>query len=147
MEVTLRTGTLGTPEACVELLLGRDAAKVVVGAIDEEEGFEEVLIKMRRTLAHLGMVGEFYVDANIPFDGEARKEAQRVIDNLSERDRTITPADIQRVFQEDEERAKQVSEGLEHVAKIMKEECLRRGLNKEERKGMTLDEVFGLEQE
>ena len=147
MEVTLRTGLLGTPEASAELLVGRDVAQIVVEAIDEGEGFEEVLAKMRRTLAHLGMVGKFYVDANIPFDNEARGEAQRVIDNLSERDRTITPADVQRVLQEDEERAKQVSEGLKHIARTMKEEGLRRGLNKEERKKLSLDEVFGLEQE
>jgi|SRR5215212_4163387 len=147
MEVTLRTGLLGTPEASAELLVGRDVAQILVEAIDEGEGFEEVLAKMRRTLAHLGMVGKFYVDANIPFDVEACEEAQRVIDNLSERDRTITLVDVQRVFQEDEERAKQVSEELKHITRIMKEECLRRGLNKEERKKLSLDEVFGLEQE
>ncbi len=147
MEVTLRTGLLGTPEASAELLVGRDVAQIVVEAINEGEGFEEVLAKIRRTLAHLGMVGKFYVDTNIPFDDEARGEAQRVIDNLSERDRTITPADVQRVLQEDEERAKQVSEGLKHITRIMKEEGLRRGLNKEERKKLSLDEVFGLEQE
>jgi imidazolonepropionase-like amidohydrolase len=147
MEVTLRTGLLGTPEASAELLVGRDVAQIVVEAINEGEGFEEVLAKIRRMLAHLGMVGKFYVDTNIPFDDEARGEAQRVIDNLSERDRTITPADVQRVLQEDEERAKQVSEGLKHIARIMKEEGLRRGLNKEERKKLSLDEVFGLEQD
>ena len=147
MEVTLRIGALGTPVACAELLLGRDVAHIVVEAIDEEEGFEEVLAKMRRTLTHLSMVGKFYVDANIPFDEAARGEAQRVIDNLSEEDRTITPADVQRVFQEDEQRAKQVSEGLTHITRIMKEECLRRGLNKEEREKLTLGEAFGSDEE
>jgi len=133
MEVTLRTGLLGTPEASAELLVSRDVAQIVVEAINEGEGFEEVLAKIRRTLAHLGMVGKFCVDANIPFDDEARGEAQRVIDNLSERDRTITPADVQRVLQEDEERAKQVSEGLKHI-RIMKDEGLRRGLQRRAKK-------------
>jgi hypothetical protein len=147
VEVTLRSGILGTPVACAELLLGRDVAYIVVEVSDEGEGFGEALAKMRRTLAHLSMVGKFYVNANIPFDDEARGEAQRVVDNLSERDRTITPADVQRVLRGDEQRAKQVGEGLKHITRLMKEECLRRGLNREEREKLTPGEGFDLDDE
>jgi hypothetical protein len=40
-----------------------------------------------------------------------------------------------------------VSEGLGRVTRGMKEEGLRRGLNKEEREKMTLEEAFGMEEE
>jgi hypothetical protein len=150
MEVTLRNSFLGIREASAELpMAGAGLVQIVVQALDDEEGFEEVVTKMRRTLAYLDLVGEFYVLAEGPFVDEThREEAQRIVDGLSERDRTITSADVQRAREEQVEHAKRVNEGLgKQVTRGMKEEGLRRGLNKEEREKMTLEEAFGPEEE
>jgi hypothetical protein len=149
MEVTLRNSFLGIREASAELpIAGAGLVQIVVQALDDEEGFGEVLAKMRRTLAYLDLVAEFHVLAEGPFVDEThREEAERVVCSLSERDRTITSVDVQRAREEQVEYAKRVSEGLGRVTRGMKEEGLRRGLNKEEREKMTLEEAFGMEEE
>jgi hypothetical protein len=132
-----------TWEATAELWIGNgDVVEIVVGSVDEE-GAKEVIARMRRALAFLGLCGEMLVAVDVDVYGEERKEeALRVIEKLSEQDRTITWNDVRRVNQEAEEEARRVERGFGKLAGFMKEEGLKRGLNKEEREKLTLGEAL-----
>lgn len=153
MEIVLRN-VLDVPEAAAQLGFDTgDHAEIVVSMFDEvamsndEEGmgYEELIpkliAKMHRTLAYLGLCGEMVFD-NCLGHGEEREEIRRVLDRLSERDRTITPEDVVRVRKEETEASEQTASLVKRLATFAKEDGLKRGLNREERRTATIGDLF-----
>ena len=148
MDILLGRSVSDTLEAKVELELGRTTSTIVVTAHDEgEDELEEAITGMYRTLAWLGLTGEvnIYFDGSTiesPSDGEA-EAVDAVLRRLyGESGPTITPDDVARVHQEVGEEENRITGRFDTLIRRMKEEGLRRGLNKEEREKMTVEDAL-----
>ena len=147
MDILLGRSVSGTLEAKVELELGKTTSTIVVTAHDEGDDLEEAITGMYRTLAWLGLTGE----VNIYFDGstiespsdEEAEAVDAVLRRLyGESGPTITPEDVARVHQEVGEEEDRITGRFGTLIRRMKEEGLRRGLNKEEREKMTVEDAL-----
>lgn len=136
--VELREAAIGL-DAAAEVDMGDDLAEIVVSSLEED--YEEIIARMHRTLAHLGQCGEMLFNLE-DLDAEKRVEAERVVEKLSKRDRTIKPEDVVRVHRKAAEYHERMALRLGELGRVMGEEGLKRGLNKEERKTMTLGDVL-----
>ena len=148
MDILLGRSVSGTLEAKVELELGKTTSTIVVTAHDEgKDELEEAITGMYRTLAWLGLTGEvnIYFDGSTiesPSDGEA-EAVDAVLRRLyGESGPTITPEDVARVHQEVGEEENRIAGRFGTLIRRMKEEGLRRGLNKEEREKMTVEDAL-----
>ena len=148
MDILLGKSVSGTLEAKVELELGKTTSTIGVIAHDEgEDELEEAITGMYRTLAWLELIGE----VNIYFDGstiespsdEEAEAVDAVLRRLyGESGPTITPEDVARVHQEVGEEEDRITGRFDTLIRRMKEEGLRRGLNKEEREKMTVEDAL-----
>jgi hypothetical protein len=148
MDILLGRSVSGTLEAKVELELGKTTSTIVVTAHDEgEDKLEEAITGMYRTLAWLGLIEE----VNIYFDrstieSHSDEEAEAVDAVLrrlyEESGPTITSEDVARVHQEVGEEEDRIAGRFGTLIRRMKAEGLRRGLNKEVREKMTVEDAL-----
>ena len=148
MNILLGRSVSGTLEAKVELELGKTTSTIVVTAHDEgEDKLEEAITGMYRTLAWLGLIEE----VNIYFDrstieSHSDEEAEAVDAVLrrlyEESGPTITSEDVARVHQEVGEEEDRMAGRFGTLIRRMKAEGLRRGLNKEVREKMTVEDAL-----
>ena len=136
--VELRESVIGL-EAAAEVDMGDDHAEIVVSSLEEDYG--EIIARMHKTLAHLGQCGEMLFNIQ-ELDAEKREEAARVLDKLYKRDRTIKREDVIRVHRKAAEYHERMALRMGEFGRVLGEEGLKRGLNKEERKSLTLGDVL-----
>jgi hypothetical protein len=140
IDVELGTGPLGYPQATYELGIDGPRTSIVVEGY-EDDTYETVAQSMCRALALLNFRGE----VRLFYDGMAgeveKPDVLATIDRLSGT-LQITDEYAMRVVTEEEERAEKERAGFKRVASFMREEGLRRGLNKEEREELTLGEAL-----
>lgn len=136
--VELREAAIGL-DAAAEVDMGDDLAEIVVSSLEEDYG--DLIARMHRTLAHLGQCGEMLFNLK-ELDAEKREEAARVVANLSKRDRTIKREDVARVHRKAAEYHERMFIRMGELGRALGEEGLKRGLNKEERKSLTLGDVL-----
>lgn len=143
--INVRLGFEGLgPRAVYELGLdGLPAEVVVKGFRDdiEDDTYEDVARQMCRVLALLGFRGEVSLFYDGTGDEEDQREIFATIDRLKETLR-ITESDALRVAEEERQKSESLAAGLKKMGSTMKQEGLRRGLNKEERRQMTLGEAL-----
>jgi hypothetical protein len=140
IDVELGDSLLGYPQATYELGIDGPRTSIVVEGY-EDDTYESVARSMCRALALLDFRGE----VRLFYDGMAgeveKPDVLATIDRLSGT-LQITDEYAMRVVTEEEERAEKERAGFKRVASFMREEGLRRGLNKEEREELTLGEAL-----
>lgn len=143
INIALRADAFG-PRAVYELGLdGLPAEIVVKGFRDdiEDDSYEDVARQMCRALALLGFRGEVSLFYNGTGDEEDKREIFATIDRLKDTLR-ITEGDVRRVAAEEHQNSESLEAGLKKMGSAMKQEGLKRGLNKEERQRLTLGELY-----
>jgi hypothetical protein len=108
---------------------------------DVSSWIRELLDKMRLALARCFIWGEMVPYSDLRED-EDKETFKKVLNALPEGYLDITPAlSMEALAAQSEQDAAFVS-GITKLTRLMEEEGLRRGLNKEERAKMTLGEIF-----
>ncbi len=107
--------------------------------------FEDLQLKICVVLARMGQVVEvtFYMDEDPSSDLGMAME--RALENTPS-SVVITPELVEQVQLEAAEEARQTKWIFERLEKVVKEEGLKRGLNKEERQKITLGEALRLDE-
>jgi hypothetical protein len=128
-------------------------AKGEVGDRDLLKEVEAAFVALRRSLAYLGVRGKLVLDPdpttmsgeNLDGDGPLKKaltDATRAfVGELSEQDLRVTDEDVRAIREEVAEEEARFFEGAKTLARVMKEEALRRGLDKEGREGFTIGDL------
>lgn len=140
IDVELGEGLLGYPQATYELGIEGPRTRIVVEG-DEDDTYETVAQNMCRALALLDFRGEVELFYDGMADEEEKQEILATVDRLSGT-LQITDEDALRAAAEEEERAEKEHARFKRLASFIQEEGLRRGLNKEERQKLTLEEVL-----
>ncbi len=140
MYVELETTCFGFPEASCELFWGN--ARILVEG-SEEDSYEDVIRNMYCNLATLGVFDKVKLvpQWGSALDPDEEREAREAIEKLDGFE--ITPEYAASVAEEAQQAAQRAQTNLKKMAMLMQEEGLKRGLNKEERQGMTLGETLG----
>jgi hypothetical protein len=163
MHVTLREDDGFGPSVEIEVWAGAEMATITVPgfglglskadlddddaweAVTPQATFEEILRRAGHMAAYFFLVGEMYVDDESRISDERdQHEASAAVKAMRERgELTITVEDVVAARREVARANQGIADTVTLIGKIMQEEGLRRGLNKEERAELTLGEVFG----
>jgi len=140
VDVELGTNILGLPKAAYDVGIDGPRTEIVVNGY-EGDTYEDVTRQMCRALGMLGFRGEVR-----PFcDGVAAEEERREIFAAIGRltgALWLTDEYARRVGAEEVEQAEKEDADFARIMRFMREEGLRRGLNKEERGRLTLGDAF-----
>lgn len=131
---------LGFPKAAYGVGIDGPRTEIVVHGY-EDDTYEDVAWQMCRTLAVLGFRGE----VKLFCDGAAEEdETREIFASVGDLEGALWLTDefAARVAAEEAERAKMEDADFARIIRFLKEEGLRRGLNKEERGKLTLGEAF-----
>ena len=140
MDVELGTNILGFPKAAYDVGIDGPRTEIVVNGY-EDDTYEDVTRQICRTLAVLGFRGEVRLFCDGGADEEEKRKIFANVDHLKGV-LWLTDEYAARVAAEEVERAEKESTDFGRITRFMQEEGLRRGLNKEERKRLTLGEAF-----
>jgi hypothetical protein len=140
VDVELGTNILGFPMAAYDVGIDGPRTEIAVNGY-EDDSYEDVARQICRALAVLGFRGEvrLFCDA-----GADEKEKREIFANVGHLKGTLHLTDeyAERVAAEEVEQAKKEDADFGTIMRFMREEGLRRGLNKEEREKLTLGEAF-----
>ena len=140
VDVELGTNILGFPRAAYDVGIDGPRTEIVVNGYDDDT-YENVARQICRALAVLGFRGEVRLFCDGGADEEEKREIFASVGHLKGV-LQLTDDYAARVAAEEVERAEQESTDFGRIMRFMQEEGLRRGLNKEERKQLTLGEAF-----
>ena len=140
MDVELGTNILGFPKAAYDVGIDGPRTEIVVDGY-EDDTYEDVTRQICRTLAVLGFRGEVRLFCDAGAEEEQKRE---IFANVGPLKGVLWLTDeyAGRVAAEEVEHAEKESTDFGRITRFMQEEGLRRGLNKEERKRLTLGEAF-----
>jgi type VI protein secretion system component Hcp len=105
--------------------------------------FAELITRMRNLLASAMFCGTMRVIGE-DIGEEEQKNLAQAIDDLGEEFFEITLENALVARMEQVARDDALGEGLQRILSTMREEGIKRGLNKEERDNMTIGDAFGL---
>jgi hypothetical protein len=137
VDVELGTNILGFPKAAYDLGIDGPRTEIVVNGY-EDDTYEDVTRQMCCALAVLGFRGK----VRLFCDGVAEEEEKReIFANVGHLEGTLWLTD-EYAARVGAEEAEQEDADFGRIMRFLKEEGLRRGLNKEERGKLTLGEAF-----
>jgi hypothetical protein len=140
VDVELGTNILGFPKAAFGVGIDGPRTEIVVNGY-EGDTYEDVARQMGRALAALGFRGE----VRLFCEGAAHEQERReIFANVGHLEGTLWLTDeyAAHVDADEAERAKKEDADFGNITRFLKEEGLRRGLNKEERGRLTLGDAF-----
>jgi len=140
VDVELGTNILGFPKAAFGVGIDGPRTEIVVNGY-EGDTYEDVARQMCRALAAL----EFRGEVRLFCEGAAHEQERReIFANVGHLEGTLWLTDeyAARVDADEAERAKKEDADFGNITRFLKEEGLRRGLNKEERGRLTLGDAF-----
>ena len=140
VDVELGTNILGLPKAAYDVGIDGPRTEIVVDGY-EDDTYEDVTRQICRTLAVLGFRGEVRLFCDAGAEEEEKREIFARVGHLKGL-LWLTDEYAGRVAAEEVEQAEKESTNFGRITRFMQEEGLRRGLNKEERKRLTLGEAF-----
>jgi hypothetical protein len=139
VDVELGTNILGFPMAAYDVGIDGPRTEIAVNGY-EDDSYEDVARQICRALAVLGFRGEVRLFCDAGAD-EEKREIFAKVGHLKEV-LHLTDEYAARVAAEEVEQAKKEDADFGTIMRFMREEGLRRGLNKEEREKLTLGEAF-----
>jgi hypothetical protein len=140
VDVELGTNILGFPKCAYGLGIDGPRTEIVVNGY-EGDTYEDVVRQMCRALAVLGFQDEVRLFCDIAAHEEEKREIFANVGHL-EGMLWLTDEYAARVVAEEVERARKDDADFSRIIRFMKEEGLRRGLNKEEREELILVEAL-----
>ncbi len=145
IEVELGTNWLGYPEATYELGLEGPRTVITVEGY-EDDTYESAARSLCRALALLGFRGEVGLYYDGLGDEEEKQEILASVEALRGK-LHITNEDAERAAEKELQAAGNLQAGYKRLSSAIKEESLRRGLTKEEREKLTVEEALRDEDE